>query len=91
MAGVIDLETYIERTVKAKKAAAEREKFSAWAIAHLQNVAKRFGCDITHPEALKGFRMGAQWVLDMQERHERDVLAALKPRWDAMGINPLKK
>jgi hypothetical protein len=59
-------------------------------MAHLDDVAKRFGCDITHPEA-KGFRVGAQWVLDLQERHERDVLAALKPRWDAMGINPLKK
>jgi hypothetical protein len=91
MAGVIDLKTYIEGTIKAKKSAAEREKFSAWAMAHLDDVATRFGCDITHPEALKGFRVGAQWVLDLQERHERDVLAALKPRWDAMGINPLKK
>jgi hypothetical protein len=90
MAEVIDLTAYIDRTVKTKKSAYEREKFSSWATVHLDDVMKRFACDMTHDEALKGFRVGAQWVLDLQERHEREMISALRPRWNAMGINPVK-
>jgi hypothetical protein len=81
MAEVIDLSTYIERAVKAKKSPAEREKFSEWAWRHLEDVTNRLRCDLTHPETQLGFRAGAQWALDLQEKHEKDTLAALHPRW----------
>jgi hypothetical protein len=78
VAEVIDLAGYIERTVKTRKSQVEREQFSSWAWAHVEDVANRIGCDLSDPLVQIGFRAGAQWALDLQERHERDMLAALR-------------
>jgi hypothetical protein len=90
MAEVIDITAYIERAVRATKSGSEGDRFVAWAVLHLDDVAKRFGCDISNPEAVKGFRVGAQWALDLQEKHEREMISALRPRWHALGAAPLK-
>jgi hypothetical protein len=68
VAEIIELRTYIQRALKRTRAAADEKDFSVWAIAHFDEVTKRFGCNPMQALAEKGFREGVQWAFDLQDK-----------------------
>jgi hypothetical protein len=67
VAKIIDLRPYIEKALKRVSPAAGEKDFSTWAMAHFDEVTKKFGCNPMPPEAEKGFRAGVQWAFDLQD------------------------